>query len=133
MPRWMIKVTEDDVERAKALLLDSLRSGKINHSEYIVRLGAIEKAKYVGDLYDQVFASSSALRRRGGRRFLSVRKLNLLSLIVAMSVFLGVGARSSITWVVVALVAFVTLFANAMKLWRTNQITKRSAKRSVDL
>jgi hypothetical protein len=33
----------------------------------------------------------------------------------------------------VALVAFVTLFANAMKLWRTNQITKRSAKRSVDL
>ncbi len=133
MRRWMIRATQEDVIKARSLLLDALREGKISHAEYRERLGAIDKAKYVGDVYDQVFASSAALRRRSRHRFFSVRKLNILCLIVAFMVFLGFGAGDSTTWIVVGGLALITLVANAIKVFRASRSARGSLRRSVDL
>ncbi len=133
MRGWMIRATEEDVAKAKSLLLDTLRAGKISHAEYVDRLRAIDDAKFVGDVYDQVFASSAVLRRRGRHRYFSVRKLNILCLAVSFSVFLGLGAGDSITWIAVGTLAALALFANGLKLFRASRSSKRSLRRSVDL
>ncbi len=133
MRGWMIRATEEDVAKAKSLLLDSLRVGKISHAEYMDRLRAIDDAKYVGDVYDQVFSSSAVLRRRGRRRYFSVRRLNILCLAVSFLVFLGFGAGDSITWISVGSLALFALFVNGLKLFRANRSSRRTIRRSVDL
>lgn len=133
MSSWVIRATSEDRDRGRSLLLDNLRAGLITHAEYLSRLAVIDKAKYTGEVYDQVFSSSSALRRRGFWRFFSLRKLNAACILLSLAVFLGVGGDSTIRWVIVGTAVLITMAANVYRMIRMRRIARKTVHKPVDL
>ncbi len=104
---WAVAVGQEDRDRARAVLIECLRSGTMHYDEYERRMLKVERARWMPELYDATFGKArlpfggSRWRRRRRRAALGSAILGTLlcvggllwpALLVAGAVVLGVGA-----------------------------------------
>lgn len=82
---WAVPVGKDDRERARAILVDRLRSGAMRFDEYERRMLKVERAASVPALYDATFGR--ARLPFGGTRWRRRRaRLSVIGLVIAVAV-----------------------------------------------
>lgn len=116
---WAVPVTPEDRERARGLLLERLRTGELRYDEYERRMLKVERARWVGALYDATFGR--ARLPFGGSRWLRRRRgLNTVGLVVLVVLAIGSVLERGLLWGL-AFVSMVLLLVNcaiAVQAWR---------------
>ncbi|ACU53656.1 hypothetical protein Afer_0706 [Acidimicrobium ferrooxidans DSM 10331] len=111
---WAVPVAKDDRDRARAILVERLRSGAMGFDEYERRLLKVERAASVPALYDATFGR--ARLPFGGTRWRRRRvRLSVVGLVIAAAV--GALGFMWIGFLVAAAVVLVAVAGVNLAVW----------------
>ncbi len=125
-----IRATDLDKESARQILMEQLRSGKINYDEFEDRRTSVDRAKHLVDVYANLSGEHGKIKPRGVRRFLRLSTLNFLVLFLSLAGLGGLLGSLPLGWEGLGVLVLIAVIINVASSLRRSKSALTKTDRS---